>query len=462
MKTSVLWETTYNSMKQITLNNTRFTSGSPCQYNSENRLSINDLCKLIRNFNKNLFKAFLIFMMDFQSKVEYTSASMKLKISQVFGLCMLLLVQTSSAGSSLFQFDVDGFVDSNGQIVNGMPWGVIFDLEGNGVHGSAGLTNYDAIADTSQPQLLTIAGEATDDYYVPGGYTLDNTIAPFFGQGAMVDEVAVNYQLGPSMELAEGMIFYLTWTDGVEQMFAASTTFSIPRAGSAVRFPVDFETTDENLPPFIATVHSLTTLEGQNTTIEIESQNEFWETVTFSATGLPSGISINSATGVISGYPAGEGVHNCVVVAMDAAGQSHDIDIKWTVSTSPWVDNVEDGDATQFLPSDWFLQNPDPATYWLTGGSSEVDFLAGSGSTIEARTLYDSKHGQLAIMNFGWAHSSKLGWIFIQEDWVLVTGRGWYYSPPGHDGFYYRQDQDDWIFVIENGAIYSFATESWE
>ena len=58
------------------------------------------------------------------------------------------------------------------------------------------------------------------------------------------------------------------------------------------------------------------------------------QTLAYSATGLPSGLSINSASGLISGTPTGAGNSNATVTATDGTGASGSTAFSWTVTAS--------------------------------------------------------------------------------------------------------------------------------
>jgi hypothetical protein len=57
------------------------------------------------------------------------------------------------------------------------------------------------------------------------------------------------------------------------------------------------------------------------------------QTLTYSATGLPAGLSINSASGLISGTPTAAGTSTVTVTARDTTGASGSTSFGWTVST---------------------------------------------------------------------------------------------------------------------------------
>ncbi len=57
------------------------------------------------------------------------------------------------------------------------------------------------------------------------------------------------------------------------------------------------------------------------------------QTLTYSATGLPAGLSINSSSGVISGTPTTSGTYGVTVKATDTTGASGSASFTWTVSS---------------------------------------------------------------------------------------------------------------------------------
>jgi hypothetical protein len=57
------------------------------------------------------------------------------------------------------------------------------------------------------------------------------------------------------------------------------------------------------------------------------------QTLTYGAAGLPAGLSINSATGLISGTPTTAATYNVTVTATDATGVSGSAAFTWTIGT---------------------------------------------------------------------------------------------------------------------------------
>jgi hypothetical protein len=58
------------------------------------------------------------------------------------------------------------------------------------------------------------------------------------------------------------------------------------------------------------------------------------QTLTYSATGLPTGLSINSSSGLISGTPSAAGSYSVSVTATDTTGASGSASFTWTISSS--------------------------------------------------------------------------------------------------------------------------------
>jgi Putative Ig domain len=74
---------------------------------------------------------------------------------------------------------------------------------------------------------------------------------------------------------------------------------------------------------------------GTATSLQIHATDSAsGQTLTYTATGLPAGLSINSSTGLISGTPTTANTYNVTVKATDTTGANGSASFTWTISTS--------------------------------------------------------------------------------------------------------------------------------
>ncbi len=73
---------------------------------------------------------------------------------------------------------------------------------------------------------------------------------------------------------------------------------------------------------------------GTAASLQIHADDSAGAGLTYAATGLPAGLSINSSTGLVSGTPTAAGTSNVTVTATDGTGASGSTSFTWTVSGS--------------------------------------------------------------------------------------------------------------------------------
>ena len=73
---------------------------------------------------------------------------------------------------------------------------------------------------------------------------------------------------------------------------------------------------------------------GTAASVQIHASDSGGAALTYSATGLPAGLSINSSTGLISGTPTANGTSTVTVTAKDSTGASGSTTFTWTIGTS--------------------------------------------------------------------------------------------------------------------------------
>ncbi|MFE0327448.1 putative Ig domain-containing protein [Streptomyces sp. NPDC058960] len=136
------------------------------------------------------------------------------------------------------------------------------------------------------------------------------------------------------------------------------------------------------------------TTTGSSASLQIKATDSAGATLTYSATGLPTGLSINSSTGLISGTASTAGTYSVTVTAKDATGASGSTSFTWTVGSSGGTcssaqllgnPGFESGNTTWSASSGVITNGSGEAAHsgsyyaWLDGyGSSHTDTLSQS------------------------------------------------------------------------------------
>jgi subtilase family serine protease len=98
------------------------------------------------------------------------------------------------------------------------------------------------------------------------------------------------------------------------------------------------------------------------------------QTLTYSATGLPTGLSINSSTGLISGTPTTSGSYSVTVTAKDTTGASGSASFTWTINS-----------ASSGCTAAQLLGNPGFETGSISPWTSTADVLANTDEGVPAQ-----------------------------------------------------------------------------
>ena len=73
---------------------------------------------------------------------------------------------------------------------------------------------------------------------------------------------------------------------------------------------------------------------GTAASVQVHATDSGGQALTYSASGLPAGLSINSSTGLISGTPTAAGTPTVTVTATDSTGASGAATFSWTIASS--------------------------------------------------------------------------------------------------------------------------------
>jgi Putative Ig domain/Ricin-type beta-trefoil lectin domain-like len=174
---------------------------------------------------------------------------------------------------------------------------------------------------------------------------------------------------------------------------------------------------------------------GTAASLQIQATSSGGHTLTYSASGLPAGLSISSTTGLISGTPTTAGTSSVTVTATDSTGASGSATFTWTVSAAAnkvTVTNPGSQTGTVGTAASLQIQASDSAsgqtlTYSATGLpaglsiSSTTGLISGTpttaGTSSVTVTATDTT-GASGSTTFTWTISAKTG------NTVTVTNPG--------------------------------------
>ena len=116
-------------------------------------------------------------------------------------------------------------------------------------------------------------------------------------------------------------------------------TYTLVVEGTEVRLGVDLDNDgvfdgDTTGAPVVTNPGNQTNDEGDSVSLQIQATDPDGDPLTFAASGLPDGLSINVLTGLISGTltDVSSGTHSVVVTVLDNNGGSDSVGFTWTVN----------------------------------------------------------------------------------------------------------------------------------
>ncbi len=148
------------------------------------------------------------------------------------------------------------------------------------------------------------------------------------------------------------------------------------------------------------------------------------QTLTYSASGLPPGLSINSSSGLISGTPTTAGTYSVTATATDTTGASGSTSFTWTISSSGGGNAITNGGFETGNLSGWTSSGQ--ITGVTTSGPHSGSYAALLGSTTVA-TSGNSSIAQTFTAPSGSSHVTFWYDVLCPDtvtyDWATATLR---------------------------------------
>ena len=184
---------------------------------------------------------------------------------------------------------------------------------------------------------------------------------------------------------------------------------------------------DRPTPDQTATTSTPVSLQIQNPQVLVSGQTQ-----TYSATGLPPGLSINSATGLISGTPTYAGTYNATVTATDTTGAHGSASFTWTVNSPNTVTVTNPGSQSAIFGGlSVQIQASDSAsgqtlTYSATGLPDGLSINSATGVISGTPTTAGTSNSTVtATDTTGAQGSASFSWEISPYIPVTVTWRWW-------------------------------------
>ncbi|MEM7134023.1 MAG: putative Ig domain-containing protein [Chloroflexota bacterium] len=172
----------------------------------------------------------------------------------------------------------------------------------------AGLDQTILDIDNSGSELVTLDGSASADS--------DGSITTYEWGG--INDVVILSEPSPTIDLPIGsytIVLTVTDDDGATATDSVTITVGVP----------------PNSNPVLETVAAQSNTVGDNVNLTVSATDDDGDTLTFSATGLPDGLTMSSA-GVIAGTVTTEGAFNVTVTVDDGNGGSDSASFTWNVN----------------------------------------------------------------------------------------------------------------------------------
>jgi hypothetical protein len=181
------------------------------------------------------------------------------------------------------------------------------------------------VTNVNRPPQVTNPGDQTSDE----GAVISLQVVASDPDGDTLTYSATGLPPGLSINSSTGLVTgFLDYnSSGIYNVTVTVTDGSLPRSVSFT-----WTVRNENRPPQVTNPGDQTSDEGAVISLQVVASDPDGDTLTYSATGLPPGLSINSTTGQVTGTLSytSSGIYNVTVTVTDGAAP-RSVSFKWTV-----------------------------------------------------------------------------------------------------------------------------------
>lgn len=270
-----------------------------------------------------------------------------------------------------------------------------------------------AASSVGAPSIAAVAAQSNLT-----GDRVDLLVSATDPAGLPLTYTAKSLPSGLNMYAGNGRIYGQITTPGT---YAATVTVTNGKTSSTAT--IAWTVTNKvvaaaNQPPTLSTPVAQTTQAGSAATLQLLGSDPEGSALSYSASGLPDGLSLAPLTGVISGTPTTAGTYSVRATAQDAQGATASVSFAWTVlaaNQAPVLNAVAAQTGTVGSATSLALTATDPeggALSWSASGlpaglslSASTGQITGTPSAVgsySVQVLVRDPQGALASTSFTW------------------------------------------------------------
>ena len=128
-------------------------------------------------------------------------------------------------------------------------------------------------------------------------------------------------------------------SDGLNWVLIGQGNFGASGAYTAEQ-KAFFPPSTANIPPTLGALTNQSSVTGNPATLGLIGSDVNGDVLTYSATGLPPGLTVNTANGIISGTPTTAGSFSVAAQVSDGRGGTASVSFTWTIASANWSVNA--------------------------------------------------------------------------------------------------------------------------